>query len=73
MPSLPHPELLVLGYRRWGNGLAGHLVGDFAFVLWDERERSIYAARDPFGCGRCITTQMAAAWFSQPKSLKCLL
>jgi asparagine synthase (glutamine-hydrolysing) len=48
-PVPPDPELLVLGYRRWGNDMAGHLVGDFAFVLWDERDRTLYAARDPFG------------------------
>ncbi len=45
----PDPELLVLGYRRWGKDLAGRLVGDFAFVLWDERDRTTYAVRDPFG------------------------
>ena len=45
----PDPELLALGYRRWGNGLAEHLAGDFAFVLWDERDRTLYAARDQFG------------------------
>ena len=43
------PELLVRGYRYWGRDLAQHLVGDFAFVLWDERDRTLYAARDPFG------------------------
>ena len=48
-PIPSDPELLVLGYRRWGNNLAGHLIGDFAFVLWDERDRTLYAARDPFG------------------------
>jgi len=42
-------ELLVHGYLRWGRDLAEHLVGDFAFVLWDERNRALYAARDPFG------------------------
>jgi asparagine synthase (glutamine-hydrolysing) len=50
-PVPSDPELLVLGYRRWGNDLARHLVGDFAFVLWDERDRALYAARDPFGFG----------------------
>jgi asparagine synthase (glutamine-hydrolysing) len=43
------PELLLLGYERWGTDLARRLVGDFAFVLWDENQRQLYAARDPFG------------------------
>jgi asparagine synthase (glutamine-hydrolysing) len=42
-------ELLVAGYERWGAGLVEHLVGDFAFVLWDWRNRRVFAARDPFG------------------------
>ena len=42
-------ELLVHGYIRWRHDLAEHLIGDFAFVLWDERNRTTYAARDPFG------------------------
>ncbi len=48
-PSLSDAELLLLGYERWGTGLAEHLVGDFSFAIWDERSRTLYAARDPFG------------------------
>jgi asparagine synthase (glutamine-hydrolysing) len=36
-------------YLRWGDGCPTHLVGDFAFAVWDERNRSIFAARDHFG------------------------
>lgn len=42
-------ELLVAGYERWGTSVVDHLIGDFAFVLWDWRRRRAYAARDPFG------------------------
>jgi asparagine synthase (glutamine-hydrolysing) len=48
-PELSDIDLLLLGYRRWGVQLAEHLAGDFAFVIWDGRHRSVYAARDPFG------------------------
>jgi len=41
--------LLAAGYERWGEGLAARLVGDFAFIIWDWRQRIVYAARDPFG------------------------
>jgi asparagine synthase (glutamine-hydrolysing) len=47
--TLSDPELLLLGYERWGVHLAEHLVGDFAFVIWDSARRELYAARDPFG------------------------
>lgn len=41
--------LLLAGYRRWQHGLADHLVGDFALLIWDGAAESLYAARDPFG------------------------
>lgn len=37
------------GWRRWGNDLPSHLLGDFAFALWDQRERTLFCARDPVG------------------------
>ncbi|HWM93384.1 MAG TPA: asparagine synthase-related protein [Thermoanaerobaculia bacterium] len=40
-------ELLLAAYRRWGMTCAEHLLGDFAFVLWDARRRQIFAACDP--------------------------
>lgn len=47
--SISDIVLLAAGYERWGRGLAERLVGEFAFVIWDWRERRVYAARDPFG------------------------
>lgn len=42
-------ELVVAAYRRWGDGFAGELLGDFAFSLWDPRRRTLILGRDPFG------------------------
>jgi len=39
-------HLIHAAYRAWGLDAARHLEGDFAFVLWDRRERRLYAARD---------------------------
>lgn len=41
--------LILAAYRRWGEACAEHLLGDFAFVLWDGRARRLYAARDVMG------------------------
>ncbi len=50
VPPMPSDTaLLVDAYDRWGTDCARHLRGDFAFVLWDERERLLLAARDLFG------------------------
>lgn len=41
-------ELVLAAYRRWGDRCAEHLVGDFAFAVWDGRRRRVLCARDPF-------------------------
>ncbi|UVI29116.1 asparagine synthase-related protein [Paenibacillus spongiae] len=46
-------ELILLAYRKWGREAPKHLVGDFAFVIWDEQERLVFGARDLFG-NRCL-------------------
>lgn len=41
--------LLLAAYRRWGINCPEYLLGDFAFALWDIRERRLLCARDPLG------------------------
>ena len=41
--------LIEAAYRAWGPALTEHLVGDYAFVIWDRRLRRLVAARDPLG------------------------
>lgn len=42
-------DLLASAYARWGAECPRHILGDFAFAIWDQRRRSIVAARDRFG------------------------
>lgn len=42
-------EVLLHGYEEWGEELPEHLRGMFAFAIWDEKEQTLFAARDPFG------------------------
>jgi len=42
-------ELILAAYEKWGEACAKHLVGDFAFLLWDARRRFLLCARDPIG------------------------
>lgn len=42
-------EVLAEAYRKWGTACVGHLLGDFAVVIWDSRRRTLFAARDHFG------------------------
>ena len=42
-------DLIQAAYLRWGPDCAAHLIGDFAFVVWDGRSKRLFAARDPMG------------------------
>ena len=42
-------DLILAAYAEWGERCPEHLVGDFAFAVWDGRRRSLFCARDPFG------------------------
>jgi asparagine synthase (glutamine-hydrolysing) len=42
-------ELIAAAYRRWGTDCAIHLIGDFAFAIWDDKSRTLFCARDPMG------------------------
>lgn len=47
--SDPDVELILHSYHAWGEDCVRHLLGDFAFVIWDERTETLFAARDHFG------------------------
>jgi asparagine synthase (glutamine-hydrolysing) len=42
-------EVIVLGYKQWGDDILNRLSGMFGLAIWDERERRLVVARDPFG------------------------
>jgi asparagine synthase (glutamine-hydrolysing) len=45
----PDVELLLHAYRLWGDKCLQQIAGDFAFAVWDAREKRLFAARDHFG------------------------
>lgn len=42
-------ELLLRAWRTWGEACPAHLLGDFAFAVWDGRRGALFCARDPAG------------------------
>ncbi|MDP4094873.1 MAG: asparagine synthase (glutamine-hydrolyzing) [Bacillota bacterium] len=50
-------EVLLISYIQWGSECVEHLNGIFAFGIWDEKERSLFLARDRFGVKPLFYTQ----------------
>ncbi|MEI9852228.1 MAG: asparagine synthase-related protein [Sphingomonas sp.] len=48
-PDAPDSALILHAWHAWGEACPERLIGDFAFAIWDSRERSLFAARDQFG------------------------
>ena len=42
-------ELVVLAYACWGEDCPDRIVGDFAFAIWDRKNKKLFCARDPAG------------------------
>src|SRR5712692_2905652 len=54
--------LILHAYHAWGEDCVRHLLGDFAFAIWDGPRRRLFCARDHFGikpfyyasAGKCL-------------------
>lgn len=42
--------LILKAYEKWGADCLSRLLGDFAFAIWDNKERELFCARDHAGC-----------------------
>lgn len=42
-------EVLLAAYDRWGTSCVDRLNGMFAFAIWDDARKELFAARDRFG------------------------
>lgn len=42
-------EVIVAAYDCWGDECVDYFDGMFAFAIWDEKEKEVFAARDRFG------------------------
>lgn len=72
--TLPDSAILLAAWERWQEQLFDRLVGDYAFALWDGRERRLILARDPMGA-RPLHYHLGEsflAFASMPKGLHAL-
>ena len=47
--QLPDSTLIVLLYEKYGEDCVKHLIGDFAFAIWDDRTQKLFCVRDHMG------------------------
>ena len=48
--ALSDRALILQAWMRWGRECPNHLLGDYAFAVWDGRTRRLFCARDHIGC-----------------------
>ena len=49
LDSLGDATLILHAYLKWQDKCVDHLLGDFAFAIWDPRKQVLFCARDHFG------------------------
>ncbi len=42
-------EVILKAYEKWGTDCVTHFKGMFSFAVWDERNQTLFCARDRFG------------------------
>lgn len=42
-------RLIAAAYEKWGENCPEHLLGNFAFAIWDEKSRQLFCCRDHIG------------------------
>jgi asparagine synthase (glutamine-hydrolysing) len=47
--DVPDSEFIRRAYKKWGENCAEHLLGDFAFAVWDARAKKLVLGRDHMG------------------------
>lgn len=65
-------ELVLRAYECWGEDCPKHIIGDFAFAIWNGRDRTLFCARDPVGI-RAFYYMLDGAAFTFSTELRPLL
>ncbi|HAN19160.1 MAG: hypothetical protein A2X13_09840 [Bacteroidetes bacterium GWC2_33_15] len=47
--SIPDDEILIHAFEKWEHECAKYLLGDFAFVIWNDETKELFCTRDHFG------------------------
>ncbi len=64
-------RVILAAYRSWGPACCEHLLGDFAFAIWDAVKHTLLCARDHFGVRPLcwFKSERLLAFASEPKAV----
>jgi asparagine synthase (glutamine-hydrolysing) len=65
-------EMILRAYRTWGEECVCHLIGDFAFAIWDGDANHLFCARDHFGVKPFFYYLRDGNTFAFSNTLNCL-
>lgn len=65
-------EFIIAAYKKWGEDCPKHLLGDFAFIIWDEEKQQLFCVRDQVGV-KSLYYFVNEEFFIFSNDIKCLL
>ncbi|HEV7765637.1 MAG TPA: asparagine synthase-related protein [Thermoanaerobaculia bacterium] len=71
--SIGDAAILLAAFRKWDHACLFHIEGDFAFAIWNERDRSLFCARDPFGVKQFVYAERPRKLFAFASEVRALL
>jgi len=69
--AITDSEIILAAYEKWNELCPSKLLGDFAFAIWDGREKKLFCARDPIGIKPFYYFHdvKTFCWASEPKAI----
>jgi asparagine synthase (glutamine-hydrolysing) len=67
----PDVELILRAYLQWGEACVEHLLGDFAFAIWDSRRQRLFCGRDQMGVKPFYYVSLGR-WLLVGSTIECL-
>lgn len=65
-------EVIIHGYKQWGEEVLNRLNGMFGLAIWDTRNKRLIVARDPFGI-KLVYYQVEEGRLSFGSEIRCVL
>ncbi len=56
-------QIILAAYMRWGEECTTHLIGDFAFAVWGNKDQTLFTARDVMGIRPFLYTKVDGVFY----------